>query len=415
MAPVESAPRPEHRRLLVLGGGPAQIGLLRSASERGLYVVAADRDPRAPGFRHADRRAVISIEDELGLDRLAAAERIDGIVAPGSDIAVAAAARIANRLGLPHPLDPRTAQLAVSTLRRREAFSAAGVPQPRYRVCATLAEARTAARELGSPCVVKPPGRRGQKGLAIIEEGSAVAAAFDEARRAARGGVVLVEEHVAGVEVTVNAFSVGGRLHGLTATERVLADPPDPGITLAHVWPSSLAPPEAEQAVAAVAAAAAALGVADGPTSTQVLFGPDGPRVGELAARLGGDHDAELCEAAVGIDLNGLVLAAALGEPVAQTVLRPADPVGGACVRWLAAPPGALASVEGLDAARQRDGVVWVRVYLDPGSGGEAPGQQRGRAGAVLAVGRSPAQAAERAGRAAERIRFVASAAEALA
>src|SRR5581483_4862284 len=58
-------------------------------------------------------------------------------------------------------------------------------------------------------------------------------------------------------------------------------------------------------------AAAAALGIEDGPTYTQVLVGPGGARVGELAARLGGGHDAELCQAALGVDLNGLALAAA--------------------------------------------------------------------------------------------------------
>ena len=42
-------------------------------------------------------------------------------------------------------------------------------------------------------------------------------------------------------------------------------------------------------------AAAAAVGMRDGPSYTQVLVGQDGPRVGELAARLGGGHDAELC------------------------------------------------------------------------------------------------------------------------
>ncbi len=34
----------------------------------------------------------------------------------------------------------------------------------------------------------------------------------------------------------------------------------------------------------------------------------------EMAARLGGGHDAELCELALGIDLNGLALDFALGE-----------------------------------------------------------------------------------------------------
>src|SRR5213076_925224 len=95
-------------RLLVLGAGPAQLGVLAAARQRGLTVVAADRDPSAPGFRYADRRAIVSIEDEPAIDRLAGAEAVDGVVAPGSDHAVAIAASVASHLGLPHPLAPET-------------------------------------------------------------------------------------------------------------------------------------------------------------------------------------------------------------------------------------------------------------------------------------------------------------------
>ena len=70
--------------------------------------------------------------------------------------------------------------------------------------------------------------------------------------------------------------------------------------------------------------AVAALGIANGPSYTQVLAGPDGPRVGELAARLGGGHDAELCLEALGVDLNALALSAAFGETVEEGRLRPA-------------------------------------------------------------------------------------------
>ena len=77
------------KRLLVLGAGPAQLGVLAAARRRGLTVVAADRDPAAPGFRYADRRAIVSIEDEPAIDRLARAEEIDGVIAPGTDHAVA--------------------------------------------------------------------------------------------------------------------------------------------------------------------------------------------------------------------------------------------------------------------------------------------------------------------------------------
>src|SRR4051812_29373570 len=141
MAPVS--------RLLVLGAGPAQLGVLAAARRRGLTVIAADRDPSAPGFRYADRRAIVSIEDEQAIERLARAEEIDGIVAPGSDHAVAVAARIASRLALAHSLTPEAALLAVSKLKQREALAAADVRQPRSRVCRTLDEVATAATELG--------------------------------------------------------------------------------------------------------------------------------------------------------------------------------------------------------------------------------------------------------------------------
>src|ERR671934_2836378 len=96
-------------RLLVLGAGPAQLGLLAAARRRGLFVLALDRDPSAPGFRFADRRAIVSAEDEPAIERLAAAERVDGIVAPGIDWPVAIAARVAERLALPPPLEPASA------------------------------------------------------------------------------------------------------------------------------------------------------------------------------------------------------------------------------------------------------------------------------------------------------------------
>jgi hypothetical protein len=117
-----------NRRLLVLGAGRQQLGLLRAARQRGLLVVAVDRDPAAPGFGLADRRALISFEDEPSLHRLAEAERIDGVISPANDWSVGIAARVAHRLAVPHPLDPKTAALAASWLRQRERFAETGVP-----------------------------------------------------------------------------------------------------------------------------------------------------------------------------------------------------------------------------------------------------------------------------------------------
>jgi biotin carboxylase len=384
------------KRLLVLGAGPAQLGLLEAARARGLHVIALDRDPSAPGFAFADKRAIISTEDERGIARLAEAERIHGVIAPGIDWPVGIAARVAERVGVPHPLSPATAGLAVSKARQREAFEAARIPQPVWRLVTEREDG------LPVPCIVKAPDRQGQRGLSLVQDEADLDAAILRALHESRNGHAVVEELVDGPEVTVNAFSVAGSFHPLTVTDRLTAPPPAFGVALAHVWPSD--GDAAGEAAEVAARAVAALGIGDGPTYTQLRIAPDGPQVIEVAARLGGGHDAELCQAALGVDLNGLALAAALGEPVAHLTAEPR--VGGAATVFLTAEPGELEAIEGVEEAEAAEGLIRVRIYRRPGF--EIGELRRGadRVGAVQAVGESRDAALERARAAAALVRF---------
>ena len=124
---------------------------------------------------------------------------------------------------------------------------------------------------------------------------------------------------------------------------------------------------------------------------TQLVVGAGGPKVVELSARIGGGHEPDLCQAAVGVDLHSVALSAALGEPVSARRLRTKRCAGGACVRFL----DGTGPADGLTEAETLPGVEWVRVHGDTD-----------RAGAVLAIGGSPAEALERATVAAECIRF---------
>ena len=399
----------------MLGAGPAQLGVLAAARQRRLTVVAADRDPSAPGFRYADRRAIVSIEDETAVDRLARAEEVAGVVAPGSDHAVAIAARVASRLGLPHPLEPETAALAVSKQRQRERLAAAGVPQPRSIVCRTPAEAIAAGDELGYPVVIEAPDGSGERAVGLALDREAVAAGAGAALAEAAGEYCLVEELVEGPLVTVNGFSLEGRLVPLTVTDREQAPPPAFAVPLAQLWPAELEPADVGSAVERASAAASALGVVSGPTTTQLLLGPEGPLVAKLSARVGGGHDGELCRVALGVDENALAVAVALGEDVHPQQLAPAVHVGGACVRFLVAPPGRLREVRGLEEAFAVEGVRGIRVYRQPGHVFRPLRRASDRAGAVLATGDTRPAAAAAAARAASRIRFSTTRAEAVA
>lgn len=390
---VESDSRSRSPRLLVLGAGPAQLGLLEAARARGIWLAVVDRNASAPGFRFADRRCILSTEDEAAIERLAGALAIDGLIAPGTDWPIGVAARIAERSGLPHPLSPQTAVLATNKLRQRERLDEAGVPQPRWWVVG----ADDPPPPVRVPCVVKAPDRQGQKGLSLVRTSSELAQAFESARIESRANLALVEELVDGPEVTVIGLSAAGRFTALAVTDRVVAEPPAFGVALAHVWPSEAA----GEAAAVAEQAVTALGIESGPSYVQLRVGPAGPRVIEVAARLGGGHDAELVEVATGVLLNDLAIDAALGRPLDHPA--PARLVGGAVTRFLVAPAGALASV---DVPSGLEGVVRVRIYREPGFVFTPLRRGSDRAGAVLAVGDSREQALARGDRAAASIAF---------
>ena len=178
---MESDSRSGSPRLLVLGAGPAQLGLLEAARARGLWVAVVDRDPGAPGFPLADRRCILSTEDEPAIERLVGALGIDGIIAPGTDWPVGVAARIAERAGT-----AASDLVADRCARDQQAPPARAARRSRCAAAAFLGR-RGRRRRAGSsrgPVVVKAPDRQGQKGLTLVSSPAGLPPAIEVARSA---------------------------------------------------------------------------------------------------------------------------------------------------------------------------------------------------------------------------------------
>jgi biotin carboxylase len=380
------------RRLLVLGAGPAQVGVLVAARRLGVVVVAADRDPSAPGFQYATRRAIVSVEDEPALERLARAEEVDGVAAPGSDRSLAIGARIAEKLDLPHPVPPETASAASSRQRERERLAAAGVPQPAAALCHSLGELEAAAERLGYPVTVAALDSQSQRGVAA--DRGELAAAQTVALAESRTDLCLVEPAFDGTRLVVAGYARRGSLRPLLVAEESAES---------LLWPAEK---RTEEAIELAATAAAALGIETGPVWVRLACTPDGVLVERIAPRLGSSHEAELCRAAVGVDLNEAAVRAALDERVGDEALEPSPRVAAACVLFLRAEPGELRSVSGVPEAFALPGVAGVRLHR---RAGHLFGEQRrpsDRAGAVLALGADRGDALARATAAAKLIRF---------
>ena len=214
--------------------------------------------PGAPGFGFADRRCILSTEDEPAIERLVGALEIDGIISPGTDWPVGVAARIAERAGLPHPISPETAVLATNKLRQRERLRRGG------RAAAALVGRRRRRRvpRGRGPVVVKAPDRQGQKGLTLVAEPAELPAAIETARGAARNGLALVEELVDGPGGDRGRLLGRRRLHGARRHRPARGR----AARLRRRARARLAQPcRAPGAAEAAAAAVAALGIENGP------------------------------------------------------------------------------------------------------------------------------------------------------
>ena len=179
------------KRLLVLGAGPAQLGLLEAARAREL---SCDRARPRPGRAGLPLRRPAGDRLHRGRARRSsgspAPSASTGSIAPGIDWPVAIAARVAERLGLPHPISPETAALVdveaapARALRRGGSAAAA-----RTRSAPARRRRRGGAGDVGFPCVVKAPDRQGQRGLSLVRlRSDARRGASRVALDASRGG-----------------------------------------------------------------------------------------------------------------------------------------------------------------------------------------------------------------------------------
>jgi biotin carboxylase len=362
------------RTLVVLGGGPAQQPAIAAARRLGVRTIVCD-EVRGRGDVH------VSSEDAAAVAELLA--RAGGAIAPGTDWPVRVAAEACAAAGIPHPLDPATAVLATDKLLQRARLAEAGVPQPAF----------SDAEPPAYPCVVKPADRQGQRGISVVASADALPAALERARSASRSGRATVEQLVAGPEVTVNGFSARGEFTAVAVTDREHF--PDVfGVCRRHVLPALAG---AADAAAAAGAAVRALGIEEGPSYVQLVLSAGGPRVIEVAARLGGGFDSELIRAALGIDLAGAAVLAALGRPVEPEALAPRTPAQAGVIEFLRAPPGRLGRVSGPSEACFYDSPGHVYPPLRTGPD---------RAGHVLVVAADRERALARAAAAVAAVRF---------
>ncbi|HEY1618251.1 MAG TPA: ATP-grasp domain-containing protein [Streptosporangiaceae bacterium] len=230
------------------------------------------------------------------------------------------AALVAGRLGLPG-LTAEAARLCRDKLAMRRRLAEAGIGSAASIVAASRAQARLAAEQIGYPVVLKPRNLGGSIGVVRADCPADLDALFDVPAEAVMSRVsplsgLLVEEYLDGPEYSVESVITDGTTITCGITEKVLGFAPffeETGHFARPVDPG--AEPDA-QLIAIVAAVHKALEIGVGATHCEIRMTRSGPRVIEIAGRVGGDRIPAITRLATGVDLIGAAAAAAVGAPV---------------------------------------------------------------------------------------------------
>lgn len=305
------------KRILILGAGIMQQPAITAAKRMGLHVIVADGNPHAHARALADQFEHVDLRDADGMVAMAQRHQrgggLDAVFTAGTDFS-ATVAHVAEALGLPGT-SLESARNATDKDRMRAVLQSAGVPVPRFHSVSSTDQDAIAAAEtaVGYPAVVKPVDNMGARGVVRVNSRQALTGAVGRALSQSRGGRAIVEQYVTGPEFSIDALVADDEVHITGFADRHITFEPF-FIEVGHTIPTAL--PESDQfrVLLAFRTAVLALGIRNGAAKGDVKLSPDGPVIGEVAARLsGGFMSGWTYPMSSGVDLTYQAIRLSLG------------------------------------------------------------------------------------------------------
>jgi biotin carboxylase len=341
---------------------------MAAARKLGIDVVIASEHRQALSGQMGDRAIVLPLsQPERAVKAIAALHGrtpLDAVVAV-DDTGGQVAALAAERLGLGPHNSPEAVAAARNKSRMRDAFAAARIQQPAYRLAQAGTDVGELGAEVGFPSVVKPLALSASRGVIRADDPDAARAAAERIRAMLDPDApLLVERFVPGDELAVEGMLSGGSLEVLA-----VFDKPDPlegpyFEETIYVTPSRLPDEKRAQVESTAGDAARALGLTEGPVHAELRLDGDGPVMLELAARSIGGLCSRTLRFGLGTSLEELILRHSLGH-VFHAGRRESVASG---VMMLPIPrAGTLREVRGSDRARDVPGIAGLQISIAPG------------------------------------------------
>lgn len=344
-------------KILIIGASILQLPAIKKAKEYGYYTIVVDFNPKAIGIEYADEFYEVSTIDVEGITALAEKIRPDGIMTLATDLPMRALAAATTKLNLPG-IGYETAVKATDKGEMIKAFEAAGVEHPWFFILKGKDDLTKALPQITYPCVIKPTDNAGNRGVSFARDEAELVSLYDYSHENSHSGDVIVEEYMAGKEVSVEIIVYHGDVHVLAVTDKLTQGTPY-FVEIGHSEQSLLGEENVAKIKDLATRAVKAIGIDNSPAHVEIMLTKDGPKMVELGARMGGGCiTTHLVPLSTGIDMIQSVMEMAMGR---EPDVTPKFDKGSA-LRHIVDVEGEITGINGLEEARAVPGVTEVTM-----------------------------------------------------
>lgn len=304
------------KKIMILGAGVYQVPLIKSAKERGLYVIVASIAGNYPGFALADKVYYENTTDFEKILEISQEEKIDAIATTGTDVAMITVGYVCENLGLPG-LSLEAAKKATNKAYMKQAFYEHNVSTAKYIKVCSVDEAIAAAEKIGYPVVVKIVDKSGSRGITKVADSTSLIEAYEHAQELTDLPYVLIEEFIQAKEIGVDAFVQNGEIKLIMPHDKLVYEGKRTGIPMGHICPMNMTDALERNIRLEVSKAIRALELDNCAVNVDAFITPDdNVYIIEAAGRCGATGIPEVLSGYLGVNYYQAIIDNALGIDV---------------------------------------------------------------------------------------------------
>jgi biotin carboxylase len=202
------------KKMLLLGGGHAEIPLIQAAQSLGWYVITTGNAREGLGHPYADKNVFADFSDKDAMLELAKSEGVQAVCSGCNDFALLSTVYVCEKLGLPGHDSYATSLEIHHKDKYRALATRLGIPTPKAITVHTdhADEFESAIAQLTFPIIVKPVDLTGGKGIHRAANAGEAHIAYTDACSRTRQDHIVIEEFVQGTNHGFSAMLVKGKV-----------------------------------------------------------------------------------------------------------------------------------------------------------------------------------------------------------